>query len=85
MPAAIGWCCELKSAARSTVIRPRDLPPNRPVIQIAGLFAARVRTANKRPRLAPPELAGTIQRGNQNKTRERSRPQGQRSLTLLPK
>jgi hypothetical protein len=29
------------------VIRARDLPPNRPVIQIAGLFAARVRTATK--------------------------------------
>jgi hypothetical protein len=54
------------------------------VIQIAGLFAARVRIANKGPRLALLELAGTIQRGNQNETRERSRPQGQRSLSLLP-
>ena len=51
--------------------------------RIAGQFAARVRTADKGPRLAPPELAGTIQRGNQNETRERSRPQCQRSFTLL--
>ena len=27
MPAAQGWCCELKSAARSTGMRPRDLTP----------------------------------------------------------
>lgn len=47
MPAASGGSCELKSAACSTVVRPRDLPPNGLVIQIVGLFAAAVRTAKR--------------------------------------
>jgi hypothetical protein len=65
-------------------MRPRDLPPDRPVIQIVGLFAAGSGQRSRGPRLAPPELAGTVQRGNQNEPLERSGLRKARDLTLLP-
>jgi hypothetical protein len=43
-----------------------DLPPDGPVIQTGGLFAAGARQQGKDRGQAPPELAGTVQRGNQN-------------------
>ena len=83
MPAASGGSCELKSAARSTVVRPRDLPPNGLVIQIVGLFAAAVRTA-KRDR-GWRRLSWRAQFSAATRTNLASVPDPQaRDLTLLP-
>jgi hypothetical protein len=54
----------------------RDLPPDGPVIRTGGLFAAGAGQRGKSRGQAPPELAGSVQRGNQNVPRERSRPAG---------
>jgi hypothetical protein len=52
----------------------RDLPPGGPVTQTDRLFAACAGQQGGDRRHAPPELTGTVQRGNQNVPHERSRP-----------
>jgi integrase/recombinase XerD len=53
---------------------PRTYPPGAPVIQTDRLCAAGTGQQDKDRGQAPPESAGTVQRGNQNEPRERSRP-----------
>jgi len=55
---------------------PRDLPPDGPVIHTDRLYAAGTGQQGKDRGQAPPESAGTVQRGNQNVPRERSRLAG---------
>ena len=55
---------------------PGTYPPGAPVIQTDRLYAAGTRQQDKDRGQAPPESAGTVQRGNQNVPRERSRPAG---------
>ena len=55
---------------------PGPTPPGGPVIQTDRLCAAGTGQQDKDRGQAPPESAGTVQRGNQNVPRERSRPAG---------